>query len=107
MTEEKTVSEALSERQRLKEQTAKVRKRVKEMIASSRKEYKSKGHANTYPTPQEVSKPAKGDKVIVTAPDSPHDKRMICRVVKTSPLTFRDTASGNEFAHDDTMTILA
>lgn len=107
MSSEKTVSEALSERQKLQEQTAKVRKRVKEMIASSHKEYKSSGFANTYPTPQEVSKPAKDDKVIVVAPDSPHDKRMICRVVKTSPLTVRNIVNGDQFAVDDTMKILA
>lgn len=103
MTEEKTISEALSERQRLQEQTARVRKRVKEMIASSRKVYKSSGFANTYPKPQEVAKPAKDSTVIVTGPD---DQRRICRVVKTSPLTVLNTASGEQFKVTKAMKVL-
>lgn len=108
MTEEKekTVSEALAERQRLKEQTAKVRKTVKKMIASAKGSYPSSGYANSYPEPQEVAKPKKDATVIVTAPDEPRDKRMVCRVIKTSPLTVKNTATGEVFAVTDKMKVL-
>lgn len=103
---EKSISEALAERQRIKEQTKRVRKTVERMVKSAKGSYPSSGYSNSYPEPQAVANPAEGDQVIVTEPDTPHDKRAICRVVKTKPLTVKNTASGETFRITAKMTVL-